>query len=224
MQAPWDHCGPRCADASQLLVFQCASGRAPADVRRTGAVDFGYEGSHSFACWASWHFLGQAQKGWDYVGAPERRGALKNRRFRDRRRVRESLDALGVLAGGGVDEERADAPGVADPPQAVGQRRPGEGTALAAPKGEGLRWPPAVPMVNSPIRMADPVRLHRIAIALLERGGDPADQAPLLEAGLTPNWRDRSCRHGAERPLLARSKVANSGSAKPSLGKTWTSP
>ena len=91
------------------------------------------------------------------------------------------------------------APGGADPPQAVGQTRAGRGGGthrrdLRRPKG---------PKVSVKLhgQLSDPLhglsfRLHRIALALLERGVDPADRflTPLLRAGnLTPNWRVRSC-------------------------------
>ena len=85
------------------------------------------------------------------------------------------------------------APGGADPPQAVGQTRAGRGGGthrrdLPPPqRAEGLRsWPPAVPpdgQLSDPLHGAIQFRLHRIALALLERGVDPAGRflTPLLE-------------------------------------------
>ena len=88
----------------------------------------------------------------------------------------------------------------------VGQTRlPGEVAALIAapirrPKGpqvSGLASSSSTCMVNSPIRFMALIqfRLHRIALALLERGADPADRflawahcSSRTEIS-TPNWR-----------------------------------
>ena len=101
---------------------------------------------------------------------------------------------LGVLAGGhGVERGAGHAPGGADPPQAVGQTRAGRGGGthrrdLRRPKGaEGLRL--GLQQFHLHGQLSDPLhgaiqfRLHRIALALLERGVDPADRflTPLLE-------------------------------------------
>ena len=99
---------------------------------------------------------------------------------------------LGVLAGGhGVERGAGHAPGGADPPQAVGQTRAGRGGGthrrdLRRP-AEGLRL--GLQQFHLHGQLSDPLhgaiqfRLHRIALALLERGVDPADRflTPLLE-------------------------------------------
>ena len=92
--------------------------------------------------------------------------------------------------------------------------------------------------LSDPLHGAIQFRLHRIALALLERGVDPADRflTATARAGrsLRPNWRDRlvaSCSSrktpqndltlARHRPSLAKSQRA--WPAKPGLGKTWTS-
>ena len=101
---------------------------------------------------------------------------------------------LGVLAGGhGVERGAGHAPGGADPPQAVGQTRAGRGGRHSSPRppppqrAEGLRL--GLQQFHLHGQLSDPLhgaiqfRLHRIALALLERGVDPADRflTPLLE-------------------------------------------
>ena len=101
---------------------------------------------------------------------------------------------LGVLAGRhGVERGAGQTPGGADPPQAVGQARAGRGGGthrrdFRRPKGPDvsvLASSSSTCMVNSPdpLHGAIQFRLHRIALAFLERGVDPADRlfAPLLE-------------------------------------------
>ena len=154
---------------------------------------------------------------------------------------------LGVLAGGhGVERGAGHAPGGADPPQAVGQARAGRGGGthrrdLRRPKGPKvsvLASSSSTCMVNSPIRFMalSSSACTGIALALLERGVDPADR--FLHAHCssrkisTPNWRDRSCtgssRKAAERPHACAppsiaGQVPAGLPAKPGLGKTWTS-
>ena len=99
----------------------------------------------------------------------------------------------------------------------------------AAPKGRrSPSWPPADlhGQLSDPLHGAIQFRLHRIALALLERGADPADRflAPLLRAGrsLRPTGATEvaPARHATlarHRPSLAKSQQ------EPGLGKTWTS-
>ena len=125
---------------------------------------------------------------------------------------------------------------------------PGEVAALiaatsAAPKGRrlrlGLQQFHLHGQLSAPLHGAIQFRLHRIALALLERGVDPADRflTPLLERGrsllrqLAPT-EVAPARHAkvAERPHACAPPVhrwpSPSGPAgiKPGLqGKTWTS-
>ena len=153
---------------------------------------------------------------------------------------------LGVLAGGhGVERGVGHAPGGADPPQAVGQTRAGRGGGthrrdLRRPKGPKvsvLASSSSTCMVNSPIRFMAAIqfRLHRIALALLERGVDPADRflTPLLEpedlyAQLARQKLHRLVTQKAERPHACAppsiaGQVPAGLPAKHGLGKTWTS-
>ena len=113
------------------------------------------------------------------------------------RRLRPPALCWAALSGGmlpglqGV-ERAGKIPGRTDPRGPVGQASAGRGGGThrptsAAPKGRtSPSWPPAVLPAWSTPRSASwrcPVRLHRIALAVLERGLDPGDclLAPLLE-------------------------------------------
>ena len=152
-----------------------------------------------------------------------------------------------MLAGGhGVERGAGHAPGGADPPQAVGQTRAGRGGGthrrdLRRPKGPKvsvLASSSSTCMVNSPdpLHGAIQFRLHRIALALLERGVDPAGRFSHATARAGRSLRPTGAtevapaRHAkaAERPHACAppsiaGQVPAGLPAKPGLGKTWTS-
>ena len=99
-------------------------------------------------------------------------------------------------------------------------------------RAEGLRLASSSStcMVNSsdPLHGAIQFRLHRIALALLERGVDPADRflTPLLEPKIsTPNWRDRSCTGSSRKSRRTTSRLRATVHRWPSpsgpAGKAW---
>ena len=116
--------------------------------------------------------------------------AMPPGRLRSRSRASPTLcrRLLGVLAGGYGVERGAGAPGGADPPQAVGDpcrarwrhsfRRPKGPKVSVLASSSHLHG-----QLSDPLHGAIQFRLHRIALALLERGVDPADRflTPLLE-------------------------------------------
>ena len=130
---------------------------------------------------------------------------------RSRASVPDALPAAARRAGRshGVERRAGHAPGGADPPQAVGQTRAGRGGGthrrdLRRPKGPKvsvLASSSSTCMVNSPIRfMALSSRLHRIALALLERGVDPPVAFSRHCSSRSSTRRPGSSRKSAERP------------------------
>ena len=133
-------------------------------------------------------------------------------------------------------------PQAAQTPQAVGQTRAGRGGGthrrdLRRPKGPKVSVLASSSFhlhgqLSDPLHGAIQFRLHRIALALLERGVDPADRflTPLLEPEDLYAQLARQKLHrlvSAERPHAAPPSIAGQVPAglpaKPGLGKTWTS-
>ena len=160
---------------------------------------------------------------------------------------------LGVLAGGSWRRTRSLLPcprRSADPPQAVGQTRAGRGGGHSSPRppppqrAAGLRlglqqfhrgaWST---LRSASVALSRRFRLHRIALALLERGADPADRflAPLLEpedlyaqlamTEVAPARHAKAAErpHACAPPSIAGQVPDGHLPAKPGLGKTWTS-
>ena len=128
-------------------------------------------------------------------------------------------------------------PGRTDPLEAVGQTRAGRGGGthrrdLRRPKG------PDVSVLASQFHLHDQLpdplhgdvqfRLHRIALAFLERGIDPGDRllTPLLEPKIsTPNCRDKSSTGSPRKSRRATSRLRVTVHRWPSpsgpAGETW---
>ena len=130
-------------------------------------------------------------------------------------------------------------PQAAQTRRAVGQTRAGRGGGthrrdLRRPKGPDvsvLASSSSTCMINSPPLHGDvQFRLHRIALALLERGVDPADfsrhcssrkiSTPIVAPARHAKAHERP--HGA--PPSIAGQVPAGLPAKPGLGKTWTKP
>ena len=84
-------------------------------------------------------------------------------------------------------------------------------------------WPPAVTcMVNSdPLHGAIQFRLHRIALALLERGVDPAELTPLLEPEDLYGAREKLHRLVTRTTSRLRATVHRWPSPSGPAGKAW---
>ena len=130
---------------------------------------------------------------------------------------------------------------VADPPQAVGQTRAGRGGEHSSPRppppqrAEGLRL--GLQQFHLHGQLSDPLHgaiqvppAGRIALALLERGVDPADRflTPLLEPEdlyRPSNWRDRSCTGSSRKSRRTTSRLRATVHRWPSpsgpAGKAW---
>ena len=160
------------------------------------------------------------------------------------RRFRWALSG-GLLPGfHGVERGPGKTPGRTDPllggrPNPCRERWRHSSAATSGPKGRtSPSWPPAVPPAD---QLPDPLhgdvqfRLHRIALAFLERGIDPGDRllTPLLEPENLHAQLPRQklpARHAkaAGQPHACASpstagQVPAGLPAKPGPGKTWTS-
>ena len=129
----------------------------------------------------------------------------------------------GLLPGfHGVERGTGKTPGRTDPLEAVGA---GEVAALiaatsAAPKGRTSSWPPNLhDQLPDPLHGDVQFRLHRIALAFLERGIDPGDRllTPLLEP---ENLHAQLPRQKFHRLVLARHRPPLASPSGPA-GETW---